>query len=375
MDPRGGDLPSQSFSGISSRGQDACIFLFSRNLRAQSRSFFGIYPMRRFCDPRNDAEAWSRKAEQFWMPVDLYVGGAEHAVLHLLYARFWHKVLFDCGLVSTLEPFQKLCNQGLIVARSYQRQNGLYVAPEEVVERDGKFYHWENQEELRSQIDKMSKSKLNGVSPDDVIEEFGADALRLYIMFMGPIEKEKVWHTDAVSGCRRFLNRFYEMAMSEKISEASSIEGLRLGHRLIAGVTQDVETLNFNTAISKMMEFLNAFTALPSYPRDVVKMAVQMLAPFAPHMAEELWQQLDEKGSVAHISWPEADPKYLVDETATYVIQVNGKMRGRFELPKDQSEEKIISLARENPNIAKHLAGEIEKVVFVPNKLLNFVVK
>jgi leucyl-tRNA synthetase len=329
----------------------------------------------RFCDPHNVEEPFSRGNERYWMPVDLYVGGAEHAVLHLLYARFWHKVLYDAGWVSTLEPFQTLLNQGLIVSRSFQKSNGHYVPPEEVVEREGNYFHWETNEELKTQIEKMSKSKLNGVSPDEVREEFGADALRLYSMFMGPIDKEKVWHTEGVSGCKRFLNRFYEMAFSEKVTDQNSEEGLKLGHKLVHGVTEDIEKMFFNTAIAKMMEFTTAFTKLASYPKNVVKMATQVLAPFAPHIAEEVWQHLGEKGSVAHELWPEADPKYLIDEQATYVVQVNGKLRGHFELPKDQNEETILQLAKNDPKIAKHITGDIVKVIFVPNKLLNLVIK
>lgn len=329
----------------------------------------------RFLDPKNEKEAWNRDLEKYWMPVDLYVGGAEHAVLHLLYARFWHKVLYDCGYVSTLEPFQKLSNQGLVVSRSYQKKNGVYLTAEEVVEKEGRYCHWETGEELRSQVEKMSKSKLNGVSPDEIIEEFGADSLRLYSMFMGPVDKEKVWNTDGVSGCKRFLNRFFEMATGDKVGEEDSEEALKLGHRLVSGVTDDVENMLFNTAIAKMMEFVTAMMRLPSYPKKVIKMATQMLAPFAPHMAEEIWEHIGEKGSVSHSNWPKADPKYLVDDMATYVVQINGKIRGRFELPKDQSEEKIVQLAKEHPNISKYLGGEIEKIVFVPNKLLNFVIR
>lgn len=329
----------------------------------------------RFCDPHNEAAAWDPGKESYWMPVDMYVGGAEHAVLHLLYARFWHKVLYDCGLVSTSEPFHRLVNQGLVVSRAYQKEGGHYIEASEAVERDGEYYHWETGEKLRSQIEKMSKSKLNGVSPDEIIEDFGADAMRLYSMFMGPIEKEKVWNTNGVSGCRRFLNRFFEMATSEKVTEKESEEGMQLAHQLVEGVTDDIEKLLFNTAISKMMEFLNAFVKLEAYPKEVVKMAVQVLAPFAPHISDELWAHLGGKGCVSHHPWPKADSKHLVQEQVTYVVQVNGKLRGRFDLPKDQSEDRIVSLARQDPNISKHLTGELQKVIFVPNKLLNFVIK
>lgn len=328
----------------------------------------------RFIDPHNDKMAWDKEAEKYWMPVDLYVGGVEHAVLHLLYARFWHKVLFDCGLVSTKEPFQSLRNQGLIVARSYQKSNGLYVAPEDVEEKGGKYFERKTGEELRSQIEKMSKSKLNGITPDDIIEEFGADSLRLYELFMGPLDKEKVWNTDSVTGCKRFLTRFYDMATSDKISEETSEEALKLTHRLIDGVTKDIETLQYNTAVAKMMEFINDFTKLPSYSKHCIAIATQTLAPFAPHLAEEIWEHLGKKELLAYAPFPVADPKYLLDATITYVVQINGKVRGRFELPRDETQDVVLEAAKQNPQIQKYLDGhKIEKVVFVPNKLLSIV--
>lgn len=330
----------------------------------------------RFCDPHNRDQAWSSEKEKYWMSVDLYVGGVEHAVLHLLYSRFWHKVLFDCGLVSTLEPFKALRNQGIIVARSYQNSRNQYIAPEEVQEKNGKYFHRVSGEELKSQIDKMSKSKLNGVSPDEIIEEFGADSLRMYEMFMGPLEKEKIWNTEAVTGCRRFLDRFYDAVLSDKVTDAETEEALKLGHRLVHGVAKDIELLQFNTAISKMMEFINDFTKLPSYPRSVLRMATQALMPFAPHMAEEAWHILGGKGEISHAPYPTIDEKYLEDLTITYVVQVNGKLRGRFELPKNQTQDVVLAAAQQNPLIVKYLEGmQIEKVIFVPNKLLNLVVK
>lgn len=329
----------------------------------------------RFVDPHNDVEAFSKEKEKYWLPIDLYVGGAEHAVLHLLYARFWHKVLYDIGAVSTCEPFHKLCNQGMVVSRSYQKSGGLYVKSEEVVHREGKYFHWESGEELRSQMEKMSKSKLNGSSPDEVIEEYGADTLRLYILFMGPIEKEKVWTPEGLTGCRRFLNRFFEIAFSDKLSDEQSEEALRLVHVLAQGVTEDVEKMLFNTAIAKMMEFTTAFAKLPFYPKEAVKMATALLAPFAPHLSEEIWAHLGGKESVARAPWPKCDLRYLERATVNYVVQVNGKLRGNFELPKDESQEKILQCSLDNPHIAKFVTGKIIKVVFVPNKLLNIVVQ
>ena len=328
----------------------------------------------RFCDPHNKDKAWSEEAENYWMPVDLYVGGVEHAVLHLLYARFWHKVLYDCQLVSTKEPFQSLRNQGIIVARSFKKNGGAYVDPTDVVEKNSCYFSKTTGEPLTSLVEKMSKSKLNGVTPDDIIEEFGADSLRLYEMFMGPLEKEKIWNTDAVSGCYRFLNRFYELAVSNKVSNEESPEALKLGHRLIAGISKDLELLQFNTCISKMMEFINEFTKLPFYPRSVIKMATQALMPFAPHISEEIWELIGCKDSINTTLFPIADEAYLHDEVITYVVQINGKVRGRFDLPKDQLESHVLSAALKHPGIIRLLEEkEIKKVIFVPNKLLSIV--
>jgi leucyl-tRNA synthetase len=328
----------------------------------------------RFADPLNEAQAWDPKLEKYWLPVDLYVGGIEHATLHLLYARFWHKVLYDAGLVSTLEPFQQLRNQGLVVARSYQHKSGAYVPTEEVEKRGEAYFQRGTGEELTSQIDKMSKSKLNGVTPDEVIETYGADSLRLFEMFMGPFDKEKFWNTESVHGCHRFLNRIYDLFFSDKVSDEESEEALKLGYRLVHAVQRDIESLHFNTAIAKMMEFLNAFTQLEKYPKKVLKMVAQILNPFAPHITEELWEHLGETESLAHVPFPEVDGRYLVDETALYIVQVNGKLRGKWELPKDKGEQELLEFIQSQPQIAKHITGRIEKVIFVPNKLINLVI-
>jgi leucyl-tRNA synthetase len=328
----------------------------------------------RFEDPHNTEEAWSREAEKYWGAVDLYVGGVEHAVLHLLYARFWHKVLYDCGYVSTLEPFKSLRNQGLMTSRSYRTAGNVYIPPHDVVEKEGVYFHKTTQEMLFSQVEKMSKSKLNGVTPDEVIQEHGTDALRVYEMFMGPFEKEKVWSTEAVSGSSRFLTRFYDMATSEKVSEEESSEALKLGYRLVDGVIRDIEAMLFNTAIAKMMEFLNEFTKLPKYPVRVVKMAVQALMPFAPHLAEELWEKLGCTERLSTHPYPAIEAHYLEDAFITYIVQINGKLRGRFEFPKDQSEEVVLNAAKNHPGIMRFLEGKtVVKAIFVPNKLLNLV--
>ncbi|MFY7842525.1 MAG: leucine--tRNA ligase [Rhabdochlamydiaceae bacterium] len=327
----------------------------------------------RFCDPLNESKAWGEEEEKYWMPVDLYVGGVEHAVLHLLYARFWHKVLFDCGLVSTNEPFQCLRNQGLVTSRSYHSLETGYLPEDQVIEKEGEFFEKSTLRKMTTQIEKMSKSKLNGVTPDEIIEEYGADTLRLYEMFMGPFEKEKLWNTEAVTGCRRFLNRFYDLITSSKVSDEECIEANRLGHRLVHGVEKDIESMQFNTAISKMMEFINGITALNIYPKKILKMAVQTLAPFAPHIAEEAWELLGESQSLSFTPFPSVDPQFLEEDTVMYVVQVNGKLRGRWLMPKDKTQEELLEFIRSQPMISKHIIGDIKKVVYVPNKLINLV--
>lgn len=329
----------------------------------------------RFADPGNPSMAWAKEAERYWLPVDLYVGGIEHATLHLLYARFWHKVLFDCGLVSTKEPFSSLRNQGLVIARSYKNSSNAYVDPSSVVERDGQYFHRETGELLKSAIDKMSKSKLNGVSPDEIIKEYGADALRVYEMFMGPLEKEKTWNTAAVAACRRFLARAFELVSSKKVVEEETFEGLKLMHRLVAKATNDFEAMQFNTTIAKMMEFINEFSRFEKYPKKSLCWFCQVLAPFAPHIAEEMWQLLGQNGSITTAPFPVADPQYLEDPVVTYVIQVNGKLRGRVDLPKDKTLDELAPIAFDHPNVQKFLDGQqVKKTIFVPNKILNFVV-
>ncbi len=329
----------------------------------------------RFVDPKNAEEAWDKQKEQYWLPVDMYIGGVEHAVLHLLYSRFWHKVLYDLGLVTTKEPFHALRNQGLIVARSYKNSANNYVDPINVKEEKGLFIDRKTGEVLASQIEKMSKSKLNGITPDEIIETYGADALRLYEMFMGPLEKEKVWNSDAVAACRRFLARAFEMVQSEKVSSDENVEVMKLAHRLVHKAINDYSVLQFNTVIAKMMEFVNEVTKLPLYPKKALEWFVLVLAPIAPHAAEEMWQLLGHESSLAYEPFPKFEPHMLIDDVVTYVIQVNGKLRGRVDLPKDKPQEEVVSHAISLPNVQRFFEGQqFSKVVFVPNKLINFVV-
>lgn len=337
----------------------------------------------RYLDAHNTERPFSTEAENYWMPVDLYIGGVEHAVLHLLYARFWHKVLYDCGLVSTVEPFQKLFNQGMILAYSYQDAQGKYYHPDEVEERDGKYFVGEV--EVSTQVEKMSKSKLNVVNPDDVISEYGADAMRLYELFMGPLEQQKPWQTTGVEGVYRFLQRSWRLIVDEHEGElspkltdapaASEPELEKSLHKTIKKVAEDTEGLAMNTAISQMMIFVNDATQAVTLPRDIATTFVRVLAPYAPHLAEELWSRLGQEGLVAHADWPEYDPALCVDDTISLVVQVNGKKRDEIEVAKDADRETLERLALASEKAQKFIEGqEPRKVIVVPGRLVNIVV-
>ncbi len=338
----------------------------------------------RYLDPHNQSEAWSPEAERYWMPVDLYVGGVEHAVLHLLYARFWHKVLYDCGLVHTVEPFQKLFNQGMILAYSYRDERGRYYHPDEVEERDGGFTARESGATLEAQVEKMSKSKLNVVNPDDVIDRYGADAMRLYEMFMGPLEVQKPWQMKDVEGVARFLQRVWRLVVDEttgarnpKIAEvagADEPELFKTLHRTIKKVAADTEVLAMNTAIAQMMIFVNEATAAARVPLETVATFLRVLSPYAPHVAEELWQRLGQDGLVAHADWPTHDEAWCVDDTVTIVVQVNGKKRDEIQAPRGASNEELERLALASAGATRHLEGATpRKVIVVPGRLVNIV--
>ncbi|SYX09081.1 Leucine--tRNA ligase,leucyl-tRNA synthetase,Leucyl-tRNA synthetase,leucine--tRNA ligase,tRNA synthetases class I (I, L, M and V) [Chlamydia poikilotherma] len=325
----------------------------------------------RFCDAHNFQAPWSHENERYWMPVDLYIGGAEHAVLHLLYSRFWHRVFYEAGMVSNAEPFKKLINQGLVLATSYRIPGKGYVCPEDAREDNGVWTSTSG-EELEVRQEKMSKSKLNGVDPQILIDEFGADALRMYAMFSGPLDKNKLWCNQGVSGCRRFLNRFYEMATSSLVQDIDDPKGIALAHRLVHRVSEDIEKMSLNTIPSSFMEFINEFVKLNIYPKAALAMVVQALAPIAPHISEELWTVLGYAPGIDTAGWPKVDLKYLEDTSVTFVIQVNGKLRARLDIDKSTSKENVLSLAKEA--VAKYLEDkEIKQEVFVPNRLVNFV--
>ncbi len=360
----------------------------------------------RFLDPRNNAQFVDPEIEKAWMPVDLYIGGAEHAVLHLLYSRFWHKVLYDRGHVSTIEPFQKLVNQGMILGEieitGYQSPDGRWIQPNEAeslggkpvrapasaVEKRGEGFVLAAEPSIRleSRAHKMSKSRGNVVNPDVVVREYGADALRLYEMFMGPLEATKPWSMEGVSGVRGFLDRVWRMITSERSETLElnpavrdtppTVDELRMLHRTIHGVTHDLERLSFNTAIAKMMEFTNFFLKLDTRPREAMEQLVLLLAPFAPHMAEELWRLLGHPDTLAHEPWPKCLPEMLKSDTVEIPVQINGKLRGKVVCPTGADKAAIETAARGEPRIAELLAGkQVVKVVVAPGRMVNFVVK
>lgn len=331
----------------------------------------------RYIDPKNSNRFVSKEKENYWLPVNLYVGGAEHAVLHLLYSRFWHHVLYDLGLVSTPEPFKRLVNQGMITSFAYQRANKILVPSDCVEERDGKYYSKEDGEELTQVIAKMSKSLKNVVNPDDFIRDYGADSVRMYEMFMGPLTESKPWATQGFIGVYRFLDKVWRLATEKEIKDVEpSKEVEKLMHKTIKKVTQDTSSLNFNTGISQMMVFVNELTKTPILPKVALENLVLLLSPYTPHLAEELWQMLGHEPSVSKESWPLWDEEKTKDDEIELVIQINGKLRARIKTSAQSSKEDLLNTAKNDETVQKWLEGkEIIKEIVVPGKLVNIVVK
>lgn len=300
----------------------------------------------RFLDPKNNDMAFSPKVDEDYMPVDLYIGGAEHAVLHLLYARFWHQVLFDLGFTKHPEPFQKLVHQGMI---------------------------------LGSDGEKMSKSRGNVVNPDDIVDSQGADALRLYEMFMGPLEAVKPWQTEQVSGVVRFQNKLYNVVKTaaENKCEEMDEETTKMLHKTMKKVSEDIDAMSFNTAISAMMVFTNHLQSLKEkVPVEAAEKLALMVSPFAPHLGEECWSILGHDESLAYHPWVEFDEALCVDNTVKMGVQVNGKVRGEIEIPKDADQDLAMEEARKQEKVSIQLEGkDIKKIIFVPGRILNIVAK
>ncbi|MBO7121726.1 MAG: leucine--tRNA ligase [Treponema sp.] len=339
----------------------------------------------RYLDPKNDKEFCAKEKENYWMPVDLYVGGAEHAVLHLLYARFWHKVLYDIGVVSTKEPFHRLVNQGMITSFAYQRKDKTLVPVDEVEDKGNNVYvEKATGEQLTQVVAKMSKSLKNVVNPDEEIKLYGADSVRMYEMFMGPLTMSKPWATQGIVGIHRFLEKVWGVAEKPysdldifgKLENENLIELRKLYAKTVEKVTTDTDTLNFNTAISQMMIFINAVSKLNEIPKTMWEGFVKMLSCYAPHLGEELWEKLGHTKTVAYEPWPTVDAGLSADDQKTIVVMINGKLRDKFDAAPGTSQDDLIAAARQTEGAKKFLEGKTEvKVICVPDKLVNIVVK
>ncbi|MCX6334529.1 MAG: leucine--tRNA ligase [Bacteroidia bacterium] len=332
----------------------------------------------RYIDPHNDKLIFDTAKEKYWMPVDLYIGGAEHAVLHLLYSRFWHMVLFDLGIVSTDEPYKKLFNQGMILAFAYENEAGGKVAADIIEERDGKFYNSETGMEVRQIVAKMSKSLKNVVNPDDVVLRYGADSLRLYEMFMGPLDVTKPWDDKGVKGVFNFLGRTYRFFSNPGniVAADENPEILKGLHQAIKKVEGDIENLRFNTAISAMMIFLNLAMKKGKVTKETVNIFTKILSPFAPHIAEELWQQQGHARTLAYEPWPVVNETYLKEDTFEYPVSFNGKLRFKIELPVNMGKEEIARIVLADERAQKWLStGKMSDIIVVPNRIVNIVVK
>jgi leucyl-tRNA synthetase len=332
----------------------------------------------RFIDPENNKLIFDQAKEKYWMPVDLYIGGAEHAVLHLLYSRFWHKVLYDLGIVSTDEPYKRLFNQGMILAFAYETESGSKVSGDLVEESEGRFIHKETGAGLKQIVAKMSKSLKNVVNPDDVVLKYGADSLRLYEMFMGPLDVTKPWDDKGVKGVSGFLGRAFRfLSNPENIikgeEDAEILKGL---HHTIKKVEGDVENLRFNTAISAMMIFLNLATKKGKVTVDTACLFIKILSPFAPHVAEELWQIQGHNKSIAYEPWPDFNEDFLKEDLFDYPVSFNGKMRFKIELPVSLSKDEIIKIVLADERAKKWIGAAIpSNIIVVPNRIVNIVIK
>ena len=339
----------------------------------------------RYLDPHNDKAFCAPEKEKYWMPVDLYIGGAEHAVLHLLYARFWHKVLYDIGVVSTKEPFQRLVNQGMITSFAFQRKNKTLVPVDEVEQKDdGNYYEKATGEKLEQIVAKMSKSLKNVVNPDDEIKAYGADSVRMYEMFMGPLTMSKPWATQGIVGIHRFLEKVWSVSekpmadidINGKLEDKALISARKTFAQTIKKVTDDTATLNFNTAISQMMIFINELSKLPEVPKAMWSDFVKVLSPYAPHLGEELWEKLGNKESIAYVAWPTVNAEFAKDDTKQIVVMVNGKKRDTFEAAPGTADDVLKETAFARDGVKKFTDGhEVVKVIIVKDKLVNIVVK
>lgn len=393
-DPQAPPRPPLSRAPESWRYQEIEGVVYERELNTMPQWAGSCWYYLRFIDPKNDKAFVAPEKEQYWMGdngVDLYVGGAEHAVLHLLYARFWHKVLFDLGHVSTREPFGRLFNQGYIQAYAYRDERGIAVEAQDVVDQDGRpatevqdqpnrqFSY--NGEPVSQEYGKMGKSLKNAVSPDEICDQYGCDTLRLYEMYMGPLEASKPWNTRDIVGVNRFLKRIWRNFVDENtdallVSDtAPTDDQLRLLHKTIERVTDDMNRLSFNTAIAALIEMNNkALVSLDKIPRALAEPFLLMLAPLAPHISEELWHRLGHEESLGYEPWPVADEVYLKEDTIEIAVQVNGKVRGSIKVAVDAPKNDVLELARTQEGVARYLEGKtMRREIYVPGRIVNLV--
>ena len=329
----------------------------------------------RYMDPKNTQAAVDPAIEKAYGPVDCYIGGAEHAVLHLLYARFWHRVLFDLGIVTNKEPFQKLRHQGMILAFSYRDKMGNYHGYEEIDFKDGKAFLKTTGEELSPMVEKMSKSKKNVINPDDILSQYGADAFRMYEMFMGPFEASKPWDMKGIEGISRFLKRVGGWSENVQLTEqADPKKSAILTNQTIAKVGDDIENFRFNTAISALMVLFNDLSKLPQVNKETFDTFLKLLHPFAPHLTEEIWQQKGREGFLVKCAWPKADESLMQDDTQDIGVQVNGKVRDRILVPVGASREDTEKMALASEKVQRALEGfEIKKIIVVPGRMVSVV--
>lgn len=353
--------------------------LYERELNSMPQWAGSCWYYLRFMDPANDAAFCSDERQRYFGPVDLYVGGAEHAVLHLLYSRFWHKVLYDLGHVATPEPFRKLFNQGMVTADAYTDARGVYVDIRQVEVRDGEGYDRETGEKLNRFSGKMGKRYKNGLPPEEVGEEYGVDALRLYEMYMGPLDASAPWSMDGIRGMQRFLQRAWRNLVTDdrkpNVGGDATDEQEKLLHQTILRVTENLENLRFNTAIAALIELNNALSRQERIPELIYRPFILMLAPFAPHFCEEIWEMMGEQGSVSEAPWPEAQEELARVDTVEMPVQVNGKLRAKFTVAADADPETLEAQALEQENVVRHLEGKApRKVIVVPGRMVNIVV-
>jgi leucyl-tRNA synthetase len=378
-------LPGESGESPLSNSPDKWLYVIDKNGRKGRRETNTMpqwagscWYYLRFIDPKNDSMLFNPEKEAYWMPVDLYVGGAEHAVLHLLYSRFWHKVLFDLGIVSTDEPYKRLFNQGMILAFAYETESGAKVSLDMVEERENKYYHKESGAELRQIVAKMSKSLKNVVNPDDVTSKYGADSLRLYEMFMGPLDITKPWDDKGVKGVFGFLGRAFRFFSNPDniFTGNEDPEVLKALHQTIKKVEGDIESLRFNTAISAMMIFLNLATKKGKVTTETACIFTQILAPFAPHVAEELWNLIGNNETLTYEPWPMFNEEFLKEDNFNYPVSFNGKMRFNIELPVSMPKDEIIKIVLADERTKKWIGTSTpSNIIVVPNRIVNIVIK